>query len=98
MHGGPRSDLAYLVACKIGASPDQRSAETLRFFRVRDANAQPFAMTHIRFGACRLDLDGRRLYRDEQEVHITPKAYDLLRVLIDNRERALAKAELSERI
>ena len=55
-------------------------------------------MTHIRFGACRLDLDGRRLYRDEQEVHITPKAYDLLRVLIDNRERALSKAELSERI
>jgi DNA-binding winged helix-turn-helix (wHTH) protein len=55
-------------------------------------------MTHIRFGACRLDLDGRRLYRDEQEVHVTPKAYDLLRVLIDNRERALSKAELSERI
>ena len=55
-------------------------------------------MTHIRFGACRLDLDGRRLYRDEQEVHITPKAFDLLRVLIDNRDRAVSKAELSERI
>ena len=55
-------------------------------------------MTHIRFGACRLDLGGRRLYRDEQEVHITPKAFDLLRVLVENRERALAKSELSERI
>ena len=52
----------------------------------------------VRFGVCRLDLDGRRLYRDNQEVHVTPKAFDLLRLLIDNRERALSKAELSERI
>jgi DNA-binding winged helix-turn-helix (wHTH) protein len=52
----------------------------------------------VRFGSCRLDLDGRRLYRDSQEIHITPKAFDLLRLLIDNRDRALSKAELSERI
>ncbi len=52
----------------------------------------------VRFGACRLDLDGRRLYRDNEEVHVTPKAFDLLRFLIDNRERALSKVELSERI
>jgi DNA-binding winged helix-turn-helix (wHTH) protein len=55
-------------------------------------------MTQVRFGACRLDLDGRRLFRDDQEVHVTPKAFDLLRLLIDHRERALAKAELSQKI
>jgi DNA-binding winged helix-turn-helix (wHTH) protein len=55
-------------------------------------------MTQIRFGACRLDLDGRRLYRDDVEVHVTPKAFDLLRTLIEHRERALSKAELSNEI
>lgn len=55
-------------------------------------------MRLVRFGGCRIDLDGRRLYRDDSEVHITPKAFDLLRLLIDNRHRAVSKIELSEHI
>ena len=52
----------------------------------------------IRFGACSLDTDGRRLFRDGREVHLTPKAFDLLSLLIENRHRAVAKTELLERI
>jgi hypothetical protein len=52
----------------------------------------------IRFGACRLDTDGRRLYRDRDQVHLTPKAFDLLALLIENRHKVLSKAELKEKI
>jgi DNA-binding winged helix-turn-helix (wHTH) protein len=52
----------------------------------------------IRFGTCTLDIGGRRLFRDGQEVHLTPKAFDLLALLVENRHRALSKAELKERI
>ena len=52
----------------------------------------------IRFGVCRLDTDGRRLYRDRDQVHLTPKAFDLLALLIENRHKALSKAELKEKI
>jgi DNA-binding winged helix-turn-helix (wHTH) protein len=52
----------------------------------------------IRFGVCRLDTDGRRLYRDRDQVHLTPKAFDLLVLLIENRHKALSKAELKEKI
>lgn len=55
-------------------------------------------MRLVRFGSCTIDLEGRRLYRDGQEVHITPKAFDLLKLLLEHRHRALSKAELSEHI
>ena len=55
-------------------------------------------MRLVRFGTCRIDLDGRRLYREGAEVHVTPKAFDLLSLLIENRHRAVSKTELSEHI
>ncbi len=55
-------------------------------------------MRLVRFGSSRIDVDGRRLYRNGHEVHITPKAFDLLLLLVDNRHRALSKRELLERV
>lgn len=52
----------------------------------------------IRFGQCELDLDARQLTRRGQPVHLSPKAFQLLKVLIEARPRALAKAELHEQI
>jgi len=43
-----------------------------------------------------LDLGTRRLLRSDEEVHLSPKAFDLLSVLIDNRSKALPKAQLLE--
>jgi DNA-binding winged helix-turn-helix (wHTH) protein len=43
-----------------------------------------------------LDLGTRRLLRNDQEVHLSPKAFDLLSVLIENRNKALPKAQLLE--
>jgi DNA-binding winged helix-turn-helix (wHTH) protein len=52
----------------------------------------------IRFADCVLDVDARRLLRGGRETHVSPKAFELLRVLVDNRGRALSKAELLERV
>ncbi len=45
-----------------------------------------------------LDYDTRQLLLDGEEIHLSPKAFELLAVLIDNRPRALSKAELLERL
>ena len=37
----------------------------------------------VRFGPFRLDPSTRQLFRDDVEVHLSPKAYELLRRLID---------------
>jgi DNA-binding winged helix-turn-helix (wHTH) protein len=48
----------------------------------------------IHFGEWRLDSDARQLFRGNDTVHVSPKAFDLLRLLVDHRPRALSKAEL----
>jgi DNA-binding winged helix-turn-helix (wHTH) protein len=52
----------------------------------------------IRFAGCQLDLDARRLFRGDREVHLSPKAFELLKVLVENRPRALSKSELLDRV
>ena len=52
----------------------------------------------IRFAHYRLDGDERRLTRDGADVHLTPKAFDLLCVLVAEAPRVLPKAELHERL
>jgi DNA-binding winged helix-turn-helix (wHTH) protein len=52
----------------------------------------------IRFANCILDLDARRLFRGSREVHLSPKAFELLKLLVESRPRALAKNDLFERV
>ena len=51
-----------------------------------------------RFARFLLDSDTRQLFADGSEVHLSPKAFELLRLLIDDRSRALTKAELQDRL
>jgi len=51
-----------------------------------------------RFGDFTMDVDARQLRRQGEEVHLTPKAFDLLQLLADNRTRAMSKAELQQQI
>jgi DNA-binding winged helix-turn-helix (wHTH) protein len=48
----------------------------------------------LRFEDLIFDPERRQLLRGEAEVHLSPKAFELLRVLIDHRPRALSKNEL----
>jgi DNA-binding winged helix-turn-helix (wHTH) protein len=52
----------------------------------------------VRFGEFTFDTERRTLFRDDQVLHLPPKAFDLLRTLLDFRPRAVSKAELLERV
>jgi DNA-binding winged helix-turn-helix (wHTH) protein len=52
----------------------------------------------VTFGGYCLDLGTRQLLHGKTEVRLSPKAFDLLQVLIDNRTRAVSKAELHDRL
>ncbi len=51
-----------------------------------------------RFGDFSLDHDTRQLLLNGDEVHLSPKAFELLTVLLANQSRAVSKAELQERL
>ena len=46
------------------------------------------------FGEWTLDPDTRQLLRKTEEVSLSPRAFDLLKLLVDNQPRALSKADL----
>ena len=53
----------------------------------------------VRFGEFTLDSDARRLIRqDGEEIHLSPKAFELLQLLIERRPNVLDKAALHAHI
>jgi len=53
-------------------------------------------MTQKRFGQCLLDSETRQLFRAGRPVHLSPKAYRLLELLIDRAPSAVSKQEIEE--
>ncbi len=51
-----------------------------------------------RFGPLSLDRQQRTLTRDGREIHVTPKAFDLLLLLVDQAPRIVPKGELHQRL
>jgi len=51
---------------------------------------------HVQFDDFTLDTETRQLRQGDAERHLSPKAFELLRVLVENRPRVLSKAELHE--
>jgi DNA-binding winged helix-turn-helix (wHTH) protein len=45
-----------------------------------------------------VDSDSRQLWSGAKEVHLSPKAFDLLALLIERRPRAVSKADIHERL
>src|SRR5580700_7727288 len=50
------------------------------------------------FGSFRLNPYERRLLRDQTQIHLPPKAFDALVVLVENRGHLLEKDELLRRV
>jgi DNA-binding winged helix-turn-helix (wHTH) protein len=50
------------------------------------------------FGDFVLDRDTRQLLRQQEEVHLSPKAFDLLTILLLERPRVVSKADLQQRL
>jgi DNA-binding winged helix-turn-helix (wHTH) protein len=51
-----------------------------------------------RFGGFTLDDGARQLLSNEGEVHLSPKAFELLVLLVANRSRAVSKTELLQQL
>jgi DNA-binding winged helix-turn-helix (wHTH) protein len=52
----------------------------------------------VRFGPFRFHADRRQLLRDGREVHVTPKAFDLLALLIERAPAVVTKAEIHKQL
>jgi DNA-binding winged helix-turn-helix (wHTH) protein len=52
----------------------------------------------VRFGEFTFDGDTRRLIKGGAEIHLSPKAFELLLILVRNRPKALSKADLQARL
>ena len=52
----------------------------------------------VRFADCVLDADARTVCLGDATIHLSPKAFDLLAVLVEHRGRALSKVELLQRV
>jgi DNA-binding winged helix-turn-helix (wHTH) protein len=52
----------------------------------------------VRFAAFTLDAELRRLQGRSGEIHLSPKAFDLLLLLVENRSRVMPKGELQQRL
>ena len=56
------------------------------------------APMQVSFGEFVLDLDSRELRRGAEPVRLSPKAFQLLEILVTNRPKALSKADLQDRL
>lgn len=56
----------------------------------------PVPMRMVRFGPFVLDAATRQLLRNGREVPLSPKAFQLILLLVANRERAMSKQELHQ--
>jgi DNA-binding winged helix-turn-helix (wHTH) protein len=52
----------------------------------------------LRFGSCAIDVSRREVRRGDALVHLTPKAFDLLVLLIGEAPRVVRKPELHQRL
>jgi DNA-binding winged helix-turn-helix (wHTH) protein len=52
----------------------------------------------VRFGDCVLDSDTRQLSVRGKAIHLSPKAYQFLELLLESRPKALSKTEIHERL
>ena len=52
----------------------------------------------LEFETFRLDGERRQVFRGGAEVHLSPKALQLLQVLIETRPKAMSKAEIHEQL
>jgi DNA-binding winged helix-turn-helix (wHTH) protein len=53
---------------------------------------------HVQFGECLLDSETRELIVRGKQAHATPKAFQLLEILLANRPKALSKAAIHEQL
>jgi DNA-binding winged helix-turn-helix (wHTH) protein len=80
--------------CKIATTPDEVSGDRQELRR----NLPRRAVVRIRFGSFVLDLDTRQLTDEGREIHLSPKAFELLLALVGDRPKVISKTVLQGRL
>jgi DNA-binding winged helix-turn-helix (wHTH) protein len=55
-------------------------------------------VVRVRFGDCLLDSETRLLFVRGEEIHVHPKAFQFLELLLQNRPKAISKGAVHERL
>jgi DNA-binding winged helix-turn-helix (wHTH) protein len=58
----------------------------------------PGLKMRLQFGDCLFDSETREVFRKQKPAHLSPKAFRLLELLLEDRPRALPKDELHEKV
>lgn len=66
--------------------------------RLRRAKASSEGKGEIRRGDLRLDIERFQVYLNDQEIELTPKEFELLRVLVQNPGKVYSRDELLEHV
>src|SRR5438132_13909655 len=69
-----------------------------RFSRSRTERSTLWKSMSLRFGDFAVDFDRRELSDRSGPLHLTPKAFELLQILMENRPRVVSQSELYDRL
>jgi len=67
-------------------------------WKASETESEPDTLHIYEFGSFQLDPTERRLYRDGATVLLTPKVFDILVVLVENRGRLIGKERLMQSV
>ncbi|MGQ9657837.1 MAG: response regulator [Fimbriimonadales bacterium] len=73
-------------------------AELLARIRSILRRAQPAVPSRIRFGTVEIDLDAKRVYRDGEELAMTPKEYALLLLLATHPGKVFTRDQILDHV
>ena len=88
------TDLPWVKRFRAIISITSRAARVLGNSR----RSSGFPLMRVRFGDFTFDGDTRELLRGAAPVHLSPKAFRFLELLLESRPRALSKGDLQEKI
>lgn len=46
----------------------------------------------------KIDINQKQFYKEEKEIHLTPKEFNLMQYLMQNKERVLSRAEIAQNV
>ncbi len=79
-------------------SPRELVARVKAALRRLSPGSAPRAGTVLTFRGLRLDTAARRVWVDDREIALTPREFDLLRVLAEHRGMVLSREQLLEHV
>jgi two-component system alkaline phosphatase synthesis response regulator PhoP len=79
-------------------SPRELVARVKAILRRERSVPAPQHETVFTFGRLRVDIDGRRVWKDEQEIECTPIEFDLLQALARHPGLVLSREQLIEQV